>query len=451
LSATPDRRAGRPRGLLVGVFLFALLVRVAYLAGVLGVDSPVPHRYDDGIYDDLGRAIAAGHGMSFQGRPTAIVSPGYPYYIGGCYALTGPSPAGPRLVQAVLGAFTAALLAAIALELGLGMGAAALAGGAAALHPASVYFVGRYFPMVLHLALLGAALHALLRWRRGSWGWLVAGGLALGSAALVRADALLLAPALALALAWMAGGTRRAWTGAAALLALVVALQLPWLLRNQRLLGAPVLTTTFAWRTLWVGNNPWARGGYVLSDEVLERHSGLSGEAALRPVERDQLAALRRWDRLQASMSEVQQESVFRALVVDWRRREPARYLLNTARKLWAFASPVPGQGGAVLQRFGGVIALTYGLLLPLTVLGLAAAWPLGRERWLFFAVLAQALLTAVLVFGHPRFRFAVEMLFLPYAGFGLMRLRAWLESRRRPAGPSGNRPAFPERRGPGV
>src|SRR5262249_7822291 len=102
-----------------GVGLFALLVRMVSLTAVLGLHSPIPHRFDDGIYHDLGRSIAAGQGMSFGGHPCAIVSPGYPAFIAASYAAFGVDPAGPRIVQAVLGAGTAVLLSLLTLELGL--------------------------------------------------------------------------------------------------------------------------------------------------------------------------------------------------------------------------------------------------------------------------------------------------------------------------------------------
>jgi hypothetical protein len=48
--------------------------------------------------------------------------------------------------------------------------------------------------------------------------------------------------------------------------------------------------------------------------------------------------------------------------------------------------------------------------------------------------VLLQAVLTAVLSFGHPRFRFTAEMLFVPYAAYALHLLARRLGVVRRPA-----------------
>ena len=428
-----SRPAARvPRAWLWGILGFALLVRLVYLTAVLGLHSPIPHRYDDGIYHDLGRSIAAGQGMSVGGHPTAIVSPGYPAFIAAGYGLFGVDPAGPRLMQAVLGAATAVLLSLLTLELGLGTLAAACAGVMAAVYPSSIYFTGRYFPMILHLFLLVLAIYGLVRWNRGGGWWPLLSAVALGLGALVRADLLMLIPILALAILLMRGWNRRALAAALALIVVGGALQLPWVMRNRARLGAPILTTTFAWRTLWVGNNPWARGGFALAPDVLARYATPGSDVDLRPDMRDQLAALRRWHERDLQLTEVEGESAFADMVTRWRREEPGRYAANIGRKLLAFASPWPGQGGDVLVRYRFVLALSFGVMLPLVVVGVASTWRMLPERWLFLAVLMQALVTALVVFGHPRFRFAAEMAFMPFAAYGLVRAVDALQGRRR-------------------
>jgi hypothetical protein len=58
-------------------------------------------------------------------------------------------------------------------------------------------------------------------------------------------------------------------------------------------------------------------------------------------------------------------------------------------------------------------------LVLPLAVLGFVVGRRRGPGSWVLLAVLAQALATALILFGHARFRFAPETLFIPYAAFG--------------------------------
>ncbi|MDP5305857.1 ArnT family glycosyltransferase [Paracoccus spongiarum] len=93
---------------------------------------------------------------------------------------------------------------------------------------------------------------------------LILAGLIWGIAGYVR-PVILLVP-VALALADLARGPRgfartALEAGVAMLLILLVAL--PWTIRNDRVLGAPVMVSTNFGPNLWMGNNPDSRGGYM--------------------------------------------------------------------------------------------------------------------------------------------------------------------------------------------
>jgi hypothetical protein len=118
-------------------------------------------------------------------------------------------------------------------------------------------------------------------------------------------------------------------------------------------------------------------------------------------------------------MSEVWLDSTYADLMERWRTHYPDEYRANLARKLVTFASPWPGQGGEVLRRYRYVILLSSGLVMPLAALGFVLARNRGPGGWVLLAVLAQALATAIIIFGHARFRYAAETLFIPYAAFG--------------------------------
>ena len=413
------RRSPQATRWVLGIFVFALAIRLIYLGAVLGLTSPILVRFDDGEYHLLAQSIAAGHGMSHDGHPSAAVSPGYPTFLAACYAVFGPYPVAPRLVQAVLGAATAALLVALAFELGLGLVAAALAGLVASVYPSAIFFTGRYFPMVLHTFLLTVTVFGLVRWgRRGGMGWALS-ALALAAAALVRADTLMLAPLLAIAVFLLRRPAREALTAAVAILVCVAGLHGAWVFRNLRVLGRPVLTTTQASRARWEGNNPWARGGFALEDQILARYQGIPDPADLSPSMREQLAGMRRIEAARVGMSEVWLDSCYADLMERWRTHYPREYRANLVRKIVTFASPWPGQGGEVLRRYRYVILLSSGLVMPLAALGFVVARRRGPGGWVLLAVLAQALASAIIIFGHARFRYAAETLFIPYAAFG--------------------------------
>jgi len=412
---------------IAAIFIVALIVRLLYVVMVVRLDAPILMEYDDGGYHVLAQSIASGHGMGRFGVPTAAKSPGYPWFLGACYALFGPHPAVPRVAQAILGALTAALLVALTWELGLGLASAVIAGLIASFYPSAIYFVGRYFPMVLHTCLLIVAVRALVRWgKRGTTGDLMVSGVTLGAAALVRSDTLMLVPLLAGTTFLLRGWQRQALVAAVALVGCVAVLYSSWVIRNLLVIGTPVLTTTQASGTTWEGNNPWAQGGDILQADVLARYTDPKVIAALPPDKREQLEGLQEIRAASQQWTEVQLDSSYKALTTRWRAQHPAAYWLNHLRKIAVFASPWPGQGGQVLWRYRYVILVSSGLVMSLGTVGFIAARERGPGRWVVLSVAIQALATAIIAFAHARYRFAAEMAFIPYAAFAA----TWLWSR---------------------
>jgi 4-amino-4-deoxy-L-arabinose transferase-like glycosyltransferase len=412
---------------IAATFIVALIVRLLYLVVVVRLDAPILMEFDDGGYHNLAQSIASGDGMSRFGVPSAAKSPGYPWFLGACYALFGPNPAVPRVAQAILGALTAALLVALTWELGLGLAPAVLTGLIASFYPSAIYFVGRYFPMVLHSCLLIVAVHSLVRWgKRGTTRDLVISGVALAAAALVRSDALILVPLLAGTTFLLRGWRRQALVAAVVLVGCVAVLYSSWVIRNLLVLGTPVLTTSQASGTTWEGNNPWARGGNILQAEVLARYTDPKVIAALPPDQREQLEGLQEIRAATPGWTEVQLDSSYKVLTTKWRAQRPGAYWRNHLRKLAVFVSPWPGQGGPVLWRYRYVILACSGFVIFLGTVGFILARDRGPGRWVVLSVAIQALVTALIAFAHARYRFAAEMAFIPYAAFAA----TWLGSR---------------------
>ena len=111
--------------------ILALALRVA----VIAADSGYEPAHDAFDYDRHARAIAAGDGYPesgyvVDGGPSALRPPGYPYFLGGAYALSGDSVELGRLANAALGALAVLLLYLLANRIWgrrVGLVAAALA------------------------------------------------------------------------------------------------------------------------------------------------------------------------------------------------------------------------------------------------------------------------------------------------------------------------------------
>jgi hypothetical protein len=84
--------------------------------------------------------------------------------------------------------------------------------------------------------------------------------MAVGVAALVRAEAIAFVAVPALVLATVGDVRKAVQTLAAAILGATIALT-PWTIRNAMVFGAFVPTSTSLGRTFWIGHNPDANGG----------------------------------------------------------------------------------------------------------------------------------------------------------------------------------------------
>jgi hypothetical protein len=255
--------AGHGR-LLAGIVGAGLLLRLALAVFV----APYPERFiqADAIgYDRLALNLAAGHGFSLREAepytPDNLRTPGYPLTVAAVYAAFGHRPDLVLLLQAVMGALTVGL----AYGLGRLLGGAGAGLGAAALLAASplpiTYSAVLWAETEYTLAFTLSLILSLLMLRNRQPGWVIAGAVAAGLAALIHPRSVYVPYLFALALA--AGGLalwRRRFPGeagaAAARPGLGAALAraglyllvfqlvlLPWRLRNAAVFGVANLTS----------------------------------------------------------------------------------------------------------------------------------------------------------------------------------------------------------------
>jgi hypothetical protein len=206
----------------------------------------------DGHYYHLGASrIAAGLGYSedvlIRGvlvwKPWTHYPVGYSGLLGAFYSVLGNHLLIAPILNAVLGAATAFLIHRVALQ-HLGVTRSRVAGGIAALHPGLI----AYCPLVM-TEIPTAFLIVLLIWTllhfRGRVQAVVFGGLILGVLTLMRPASLLLFPLIALA---EPRPLARAAGRAAAMLAISLAVVMPWTIRNcMRMDGCALVSTNGGW------------------------------------------------------------------------------------------------------------------------------------------------------------------------------------------------------------
>lgn len=236
----------RARGGILAVVLLALAVRVV----VIAADTGYVPMHDAWDYDNHARWIAAGDGYppsytAVGGGPSALRAPGYPYFLGAAYAVSGDSITFGRLLNAALGALIVFLVYLIAKRIWgrrVGLVAALLT----AIFPPLVLLSRDLLSESLFISLELAAVLLVLEFRRSRvlW-WAAAAGAACGLAILTRNPG----PALAIPVLLGVWTIRPRWSWRAAApiglaLACMVLLVIPWTIRNAVELDRLVPVTT---------------------------------------------------------------------------------------------------------------------------------------------------------------------------------------------------------------
>lgn len=306
-----------PDPLTVSLVLFVIAFAARFAASSWLGGEPV---WDGHYYDFGARRIAEGHGYSddrlVMGQtvwhPWCHYPVGYSAYLAAFYATFGSSRVVASFANALVGGLLAVVVYLLGRE-GLSPLRARLAGALVALHPGLVLYGALTMSEPLSaLVTMGAfwiAIASARRWPTRLAGFLgpAAGALVLGVGALVRPQALLCAPLLALAIP----PPRRSlvtWSVGAALASVLALVPiLPWTARNCRVMDGCALVSTNAGWNLAIGAFPRATG----------RFEGLHSSDGCREV-----------------TGQVQQDRCWLRYGLEHIRRDPIRWLSLVPAKL---------------------------------------------------------------------------------------------------------------------
>jgi 4-amino-4-deoxy-L-arabinose transferase-like glycosyltransferase len=273
---------------LLTLFLAAFGIRVLATALVVGLDSP-PDEGAFGLdvidYEGFARSMSAGRGYSLpDGTPTARRAPGTSFTLLPIYWLFGRSHPAARLWMCLLSALTCVVVAGIARPV-LGPVVALVACAWLAVYPAHVYFATHLLSesgFGLYLAL--GILLSLRSLRSGAAATAALAGLCWGMAALTRPLILAALPLGWLLAAASAPEQRRPRLRIALVHSLVVvALLVPWVIRNERVMGQATLVTTAPAQAFWGAhdektlNNPRRIGYWTRIVQLQDEDHVLAG------------------------------------------------------------------------------------------------------------------------------------------------------------------------------
>jgi len=391
LAATPYTQTT----VLVSIVVVALLLRIASAVYLGDTVEIMPGVWDQISYDTLARQVWAGHGFRFPSlwwpatranEPTAHWSYLYTVYLAGVYTLFGLHPLVARLLQAIIAGVLHPWLAWRIGRRLFGTAVGLLAAGLSAVYLYFAYYAGTLMTETFHILATLAALDIAMAIAQGggvnSQGrrshsvreaarlW-VALGLALGVSILMRQVLLLFVPVLLVWLLWARGRRqgggetgagsnsrrfsrerwRRSLAGPLVTLAVLVAMIIPWTVRNYLAFHRFVLLNTNAGFAFFWANHP------------------LYGTRFVTPLPQNGPSYL---DLIPPELRELNEAEMDQALFqrgVHFVVEDPRRYALLSISRGWWFFRFWPIAASSPLSNLGRF--LSYGAFLPFMVYGI--------------------------------------------------------------------------------
>jgi tetratricopeptide (TPR) repeat protein len=408
------------------VFATALVLRLVYVWQLQASPYFADHVMDPGYHHEWARAFAAGE--TFWKQPY-FRAPLYPWFLGTIYWLFGAdNPFAPRIVQAVIGSLSCALLYLIGRQF-LGRPTGILAGFAAA-----TYWIFLYYDAELLIPVLIVFLDLLLLWlllrtgdRRNAAAW-GACGLVLGLSAIARPNVLLFAPALVVWIFVLHWPRRiRATAYAACLFVGCVLPIVPITIRNYVVGDDFVLIAAQGGVNLYIGNNRHSDG----MSAIIKGDPGEWQACYEAQIARAEKAAGR-----PLKPSEVSQWYARQSLRFMY--QEPARAGLLLLKKLGYFWSHWEVSNNQdirfITSRYTPIVRylpLTFWIVGPLGVLGLVLSLRRAKTLFPLWGFVLAYMVSVVLFFVTARYRVPVVAVLILLASLGVCWLGQALRARR--------------------
>ena len=384
---------------LFSILLLAFGLRIAWRVHMGGPDFWA-NGYS--FFYDLATNLVAGRGLGIDGAARAMRMPLYPAFLA-LTQLASKNYLSIVVPQALMGAGTTLCTFLIGREL-FGSIVGLLASLIAALYPYYVVHDTALQETGMFTFLTALSVFLLLRaGRSASFPKWVAAGLALGAAVLTRQT---LAPFAIGALLWLAWRRKVRQSLAAGLpFALLVG---AWLIRNEVVVGSPILSSEFG-RQLWNANNSKTFSHYPA--ESIDRSADEAFDA-LSVEERKQLEAL--------SGNEVGESEWFRGKGLDYVRTHPFVTLSSAVRKVAAgFSWRCNPKREPIVQA---VYLASYGPISILGVLGLILARRFWREHSLIYLLFSTFIGVTAIFWSHTSHRSYLDVYFIVFAAYAIHR-----------------------------
>jgi tetratricopeptide (TPR) repeat protein len=402
-------------------------------------------------YDEWAQRIAGG---DWIGHEVFYQAPLYPYFLGAVYATAGRHLLLVRIVQAVIGSASCALLGLAAARL-FSRRVGIAAGLMLALYAPAIFFDGLLQKSVLDVFFVCLALWLITKTETAETAegaekspplrslrlnvWLFL-GLTMGGLALTRENALVF---IAVILAWALLVSVQSPTPkpqprvkrAAMFLSGLALVLLPVAARNSYVGGGFFITTSQFGPNFYIGNNPIADGTY---------QSLRFGRGAPEYERQDATELAERALGRQLTPAEVSSYWTDKAL--DFITTRPVAWLKLMARKaalLWNATEMLDTESQEAYAewslplRLGGWIG-HFGILVPLAVFGAIVTWPRRSRLWILYAMTLAYAASVIVFYVFARYRYPLVPLLILFAAAGATELPALVRGRLLTALPGG-------------
>jgi tetratricopeptide (TPR) repeat protein len=448
----PDRRA-QHEWFALAIFGVALLVRLIHVWQIRRSPYYATLLGDSRGYDDWARQIAAG---DWLGHDVFYQAPLYPYLLGLIYSVAGHHLLVVRVVQAIVGSTSCALLALAAARM-FSRPAGIAAGLMLALYAPAIFFDGLLQKSVLDVFFVCLALWLIARTEETAAAaettereksvkrflLYVLIGLTMGGLALTRENALVF---ILVILAWIVVAERRTTNAerrtpnaerrtsnverlkrAAFFLAGLASVLLPVAARNSYVGGGFFITTSQFGPNFYIGNNPEADGTY---------QSLRFGRGSPEYERQDATELAER--ALGTTLTPAQVSSYWTDKALAFVTSSPGAWFRLMGRKaalLWNATEMVDTESQEAHAewsfplRLGGLIG-HFGVLVPLAVFGVIVTWPMRSRIWVLYAMTLAYAASVVLFYVFARYRYPLVPLLVLFAAAGLVALPAAIRSR---------------------
>ncbi len=401
---------------LITFFFVAFITRFLYVLFIPGFNTPPE---GDGIdYDLIAINLVNHHEFTKTiGHISSWRPPLQPFFLSLIYTISGHNYVIVRIVQILIGSLSCIIIYFIGKGL-FSKNVGILALIFAVFYPGIIYCVERYQPENLVIFLLTlSVLYFIKVFENNRIYDKIITGILIGLTTLGKPNLLLFLPFIFL---WGFLAFKEKFCGFKTSLVIslsMIAVIAPWSIRNYLLWHEFVPISTNGGFTLFVGNTPWEDGsGFSRRPVTTEEWEkfGCSSPPTSYHLEPTISRFFSSWE----GLNEVQTNDRYFSLGMYWIIHNPVAFLQLIPKKLNKFWNPISVSQSSWVKKYLWINVFTYTPILILAIVGFFLSLKEWRKLLISYFLIFSFTFTAIIFFGHTRYRIPIDPLLIVFAAF---------------------------------